>query len=210
MWDEPPTTYEAVIKESNSTALVPFSWSGGPYLLLMASAIATGEDFSSSDLNVDAGFQYLEEHLKPNVSSTYQGVASAKQQLASGNVDTLNVFWDYMVYDMFLNDAPITAVFRPEPVGIAFAESVAVPKKTDKMEAAMTYANECLSVEFQEAMSEAMGAGVTNKNATVADKAKNFGAATPDTFEDLAFPDFEYIWNNRSDWSQRWNEVFSG
>ncbi|MFC6939230.1 substrate-binding domain-containing protein [Salinirubellus sp. GCM10025818] len=210
MWDEPPTSYEQVMTESESTSLVPFSWSGGPYLLLMASAIATGEDFSSSDLDVEAGFQYLEENLKPNVSNSYQGVASAKQQLASGNVDTLNVFWDYMVFDMFQNDAPITPVFRPDPVGIAFAESVAVPRNTDKMEAAMTYANECLSVEFQEAASAAMGCGVTNQNATVADQALEFGAATPDTFEDLAFPDFQYIWDNRDDWSQRWNEIFSG
>jgi spermidine/putrescine-binding protein len=210
MWDEVPTSYEQVMTESESTSLVPFSWSGGPYLLLMASAIATGEDFSSADLDVEAGFQYLEENLKPNVSNTYQGVASAKQQLASGNVDTLNVFWDYMVFDMFQNDAPIEPVFRPDPVGIAFAESVAVPRNTDKMEAAMTYANECLSVEFQEAASAAMGCGVTNKNATVADQALEFGAATPDTFEDLAFPDFQYIWDNRDDWSQRWNEIFSG
>jgi spermidine/putrescine-binding protein len=209
-WDSTPTSYEQVMTESSATSLVPFSWSGGPYLLLMASAIATGEDFSSPDLDVEAGFQYLEENLKPNVSNTYQGVASAKQQLASGNVDTLNVFWDYMVFDMFQNDAPIEVVFRPDPVGIAFAESVAVPKNTDKMEAAMTYANECLSVEFQEAMSAAMGAGVTNRNATVNEQARAFGAATPDTFDQLAFPDFQYIWENRSDWSQRWDEVFSG
>lgn len=210
MWDETPTSYEQVMTESEATSLVPFSWSGGPYLLLMASAIATGEDFSSSGLDVEAGFDYLEENLKPNVSSTYQGVASAKQQLASGNVDTLNVFWDYMVFDMFQNDAPIDVVFRPDPVGIAFAESVAVPKNTDKMEAAMTYANECLSVEFQEAMSAAMGAGVTNRNATVNEQAEAFGAATPDTFDQLAFPDFQYIWENRDDWSQRWDETFSG
>jgi len=210
MWDSTPTSYEQVMTESSATSLVPFSWSGGPYLLLMASAIATGKDFSSSGLDVEAGFQYLEENLKPNVSNTYQGVASAKQQLASGNVDTLDVFWDYMVFDMFNNDAPVEVVFRPDPAGIAFAESVAVPKNTDKMEAAMAYANECLSVEFQEAMSSVMGAGVTNKNATVDEQAKAFGAATPDTFDQLAFPDFQYIWENRSDWSQRWEEVFSG
>ena len=210
MWDSTPTSYEQVMTESEATSLVPFSWSGGPYLLLMASAIATGEDFSSSDLDVEAGFQYLEENLKPNVANSYQGVASAKQQLASGNVDTLNVFWDYMVFDMFQNDAPVEVVFRPDPVGIAFAEAVAVPKNTDKMEAAMTYANECLSVEFQEAASAAMGCGVTNENATVNEQAKEFGAATPDTFDQLAFPDFQYIWENRDDWSQRWEEVFSG
>jgi putative spermidine/putrescine transport system substrate-binding protein len=65
-------------------------------------------------------------------------------------------------------------------------------------------------VEFQEAMSAAMGAGVTNRKATVNEQARAFGAATPDTFDQLAFPDFQYIWENRSDWSQRWDEVFSG
>jgi putative spermidine/putrescine transport system substrate-binding protein len=78
------------------------------------------------------------------------------------------------------------------------------------MEAAMTYVNECLSVEFQEAASETMGSGVTNRNASVAPRAEEFGAVTAENFDDLAFPNFEFIWNNRDQWSQRWEEVFSG
>lgn len=209
-WDSTPSSYDEVMKNSERTSLVPFSWSGGPYLLLMASAIATDSDFSSSDLDVDAGFEYLEENLKPNVSNSYQGVASAKQQLAGGNVDTLLPFWDYMVFDMFQSDQPIEVMFRPDPVGIAFAEAVAVPENTSNMEAAMTYVNECLSVEFQEQASATMGCGVTNENATVNEEAEKFGAATADTFDELAFPDFELIWNNRDEWSQRWEETFSG
>ncbi|MFC7165194.1 hypothetical protein [Halospeciosus flavus] len=181
---------------------------GGPYLLLMASAIATGEPFNSK-LDVQAGFDWLEKNMKPNVKTTYQGVASAKQQLASGNVDSLNLFWDYMVFDMWKSGAPINALFRLEPKGIAFAEAVGVPKGTNNMDAALVYANECLSPWFQEKASAEMGCGVTNKNAQVDPQAKEFGATTADEFDQLAFPNFEYIWNNRSDWSQRWNEIFS-
>lgn len=209
LWDEEPESYDAVMKKSSATSLVPFSWSGGPYLLLMAAAVATGESFGSSDLDVDAGFQYLEENMKPNVKNTYQGVASAKQQLANGNVDTLNVFWDYMVFDMFKNDQPVEVLFRLEPAGIAFAESVAVPKNTDNMDAAMTYANECLSAEFQEQVSATMGSGVTHADAEVDETAKEFGAVTADQFDQLEFPDFQLIWNNRDSWSQRWDTVFS-
>jgi putative spermidine/putrescine transport system substrate-binding protein len=209
MWDSPPSTHAAAMQESSSTAAVPFSWSGGPYLLLMASAIATGESFDSK-LDVDAGFNWLQENFESNVSTTYQGVASAKQQLASGNVDALNLFWDYMVFDMWQQDAPIDPLFRLEPKGIAFAESVAVPNGSNNMDAALAYANECLSPQFQEQASAEIGCGVTNKNASVAPAAKEFGATTSDEFDQLAFPDFEYIWNNRSDWAQRWNQIFSG
>lgn len=208
LWDSTPTTYSSVMKDSNATALVPFSWSGGPYLLLMASAIATGNSVSSK-LDVQAGLDWMEENFKPNVASTYQGVASAKQQLASGNVDALTVFWDYMVFDTWKSGAPINSLFRLEPTGIAFAESVAVPKNSKNLEAGLVYANECLSPWFQEKASAEMGCGVTNKNAQVDPQAREFGATTAEEFDQLSFPNFEYIWNNRSDWSQRWNSLFS-
>jgi putative spermidine/putrescine transport system substrate-binding protein len=77
------------------------------------------------------------------------------------------------------------------------------------MDAALVYANECLSPWFQEKASEVMGSGVTNENASVNETALEFGATTSDEFDQLSFPDFEYIWSNRSDWSARWNEIFS-
>jgi len=207
MWDSTPTSHAEVMKNSNATAAVPFSWSGGPYLLLMASAIATGEPFNS-ELDVEAGFDWMEENFAPNVSSEYGGVASAKQQLASQNVDTLNLFWDYMVFDMFQDDQPIDPLFRLDPKGIAFAESVAVTRNADNMDAALVYANECLSPWFQEKASEQMGSGVTNENAEVNEQAKAFGATTSDEFDQLAFPNFRYIWENRSEWSERYNSLF--
>lgn len=207
LWDSTPSSHAEVMQESESTAVVPFSWSGGPYLLLMASAIATGESYDS-ELDVDAGFEWLEENFAPNVSSEYGGVASAKQQLAGGNVDTLNLFWDYMVFDMFQNDQPIEPLFRLEPTGIAFAESVAVTKNANNQEAALVYANECLSPWFQEKASETMGSGVTNENAEVAPAAEEFGATTSDEFDQLSFPNFRYIWENRSDWAERYNSLF--
>lgn len=210
IWDSTPTSWDAVMKNGNDMALVPFSWSGGPYLLLMAAAVATGREFSSPSLDVEAGFNYLEEHLKPNVKTTYQGVASAKQQLATGNFDTTLPFWDYMVFDMFQQNAPIETINRPDPVGIAFAETVAVPRGTDKMEASMLYVNECLSVRFQEAMSGLMGNGVTNEDAQTNPTAKDFGAPGPDEFDELAFPDFRLIWENRDAWAERWDEIFAG
>jgi len=208
-WDSPPNSWDAAIKNANSVSLVPFSWSGGPYLLLMASAIATGGDFGSSNLDVDAGFKYLEKNLKPKVNSTYGGVASAKQQLASGNVDTILDFWAYMVFDMFKNDAPVQGVWRPDPAAIPVAETLVVPKGGSKKEAAMAYVNEALSVEFQEKMSAEIGAGVTNENAKVADIAKKFGAPTAADFDQYTFPDFKFIWDNRDQWSERWAKIFT-
>jgi spermidine/putrescine-binding protein len=207
LWDETPSTHAEVMQNSQSTAVVPFSWSGGPYLLLMASAIATGEPFDSR-LDVQAGFDWMEENFAPNVSSEYGGVASAKQQLASGNVDSLNLFWDYMVFDMFQDDQPIDPLFRLDPAGVAFAESVCVTRNANNMDAALVYANECLSPWFQEKASEVMGSGVTNENASVNEQALEFGATTSDEFDQLSFPDFQYIWENRDDWSERYNSLF--
>lgn len=208
LWDSTPTTHAEAMMNSNSTAVVPFSWSAGPYLLLMASAIATGNSFDSR-LDVQAGFDWMEENFAPNVTTEFGGVASAKQQLASGNIDTTNLFWDYMVFDMFKNDQPIDPLFRLDPTGIAFAETVAVTRNANNMDAALVYANECLSAQFQEKSSEVMGSGVTHEDASINPTAKEFGATTSDEFDELSFPDFEYIWENRSEWSERYNSLFS-
>lgn len=207
-WDSTPSSMAEVVKQSSATALSPFSWSNGPNLLLMASAIATGEPFDSK-VDVEPGFEWLEEHMKPKVSSTIQGVSSANQQLANGNVDCLNLYTDFLAYGMWKNDAPVKPLFRLEPTTCAFAETVSVPKNSENKKAAMAYVNEALSPWFQEKVSEQMGAGVTNTKASVSETAKEFGAITADEFDQLSYPDFEYIWNNRSDWAQRWNEVFS-
>lgn len=208
-WDSTPESHAEVMKNSSATALCPFSWSNGPNLLLMASAIATGEPFDSK-LDVEQGFQWLEENLKPNVSSEIQGVSSANQQLANGNVDALNLYTDFLSFGMWKNDAPIDPLFRLEPTTCAFAETVSVAKNSDNKEAAMAYVNEALSPWFQEKVSKAMGAGVTNTKASLSQVAEDYGAITSDEFDQLSYPDFEYVWNNRSDWATRWNEVFSG
>jgi len=53
-----------------------------------------------------------------------------------------------------------------------------------------------------------MGCGVTNQNAAVDDTALEFGATTADEFDQLTFPDFQYIWENRDSWSERYNSLF--
>jgi hypothetical protein len=90
-----------------------------------------------------------------------------------------------MVFDMFQDDQPIDPLFRLDPAGIAFAESVCVTRNADNMEPALAYANECLSPWFQEKASEVMGSGVTNENASVNEQALEFGATTSDEFDQL-------------------------
>ncbi|MCO8265411.1 hypothetical protein NKF06_02110 [Haloferax sp. AB510] len=208
-WDSTPSSHSSVATDSSATALTPFSWSNGPNLLLMASAVATGEPFDSQ-LDVEPGFQWLEENLKPKVSTIIQGVSSANQQLASGNVDTVNLYTDFLVYEMWKSGAPIEPLFRLEPTTCAFAETISVSRNSENKEAALVYANEALSPWFQEKVSAEMGAGVTNTKASLAPEAEEFGAITPDEFDQLSYPDFEYVWNNRSDWAKRWNQIFSG
>jgi ABC-type Fe3+ transport system substrate-binding protein len=208
-WDETPTSWMDTMTQGEDIAIVPYSWSGGPYLVLMASAIATGEDFTSGSLDVEAGFELLQNELAPNVVTTFGGVAPAKQQIASGNWDTIVPFWSYFTYDMFQQNQPIEVIRQPDPTGIAFGQAVAVPNGSSKKEAAMLYVNECLSVRFQEAMSEMLGEGVTNENAEISDEVREYGAPTPDEFDDLAYPNFDYVWENRDDWGQQWDQIFS-
>jgi putative spermidine/putrescine transport system substrate-binding protein len=113
-----------------------------------------------------------------------------------------------MVFDMFENDQPIDPLFRLDPTGVAFAESVAVTRNASNMDAALVYANECLSPWFQEKASEEMGSGVTNENASTNETALEFGATTSDEFDQLTFPDFRYVWENRDSWSERYNSLF--
>jgi putative spermidine/putrescine transport system substrate-binding protein len=210
-WDSPPSSWEAVFTDSEDVALTPFSWTNGVYTLLVASALETGngaEYFQSSDVDVDAGFKYLEENLAPKEPTVVTGGSQFRQQMASGQIDTINNYFTFGLTDVVLQNDPVQLARRPDPFGIPIAETLAVTKNSDNKEAAMAYVNEAFSKEMQEKLSQFMGSGVTTKNAELQQKAKDFGAPTPDTWDKLVWPDFEFIGQNRSDWSQRYAQLF--
>lgn len=212
-WDSVPSSWDTVFKDGSEVAITPFSWTNGVYTLLVASALAEGKGadyFQSSDVNVDAGFQYLEENLQPKSPTVVTGGSQFRQMMGSGQIDTINNYFSFGLTDVVLNNEPVKLARRPDPFGIPIAETMAVSKESDNKEAAMAYVNEAFSKEMQEKLSDFMGSGVTTKNAELQQKAKDFGAPTPDTWDKLVWPDFGYIGENRSDWSQRYGQMFGG
>jgi putative spermidine/putrescine transport system substrate-binding protein len=85
---------------------------------------------------------------------------------------------------------------------------MAVASESDKKEAAMAYVNEALAPEFQKTASGQIGVGVTNTEAELNPKAKEYGVPTVDNYDQFTHPDFEFIRENRSEWTDRWQELF--
>lgn len=211
VWDEPPSDWDTVFKECKDVALTPFSWTNGVYTLLAAATIAEGKGadyFQSSDINVDAGFEYLKEHLLPKDPTVVTGGSQFRQMMASGDIDTINNYFSFGLTDVVLDKDEVQLARRPDPFGIPIAETLAVSKESDNKEAAIAYVNEAFSKEMQEKLSEFMGSGVTTKNAELQPKAKEFGSPTPDVWDELVWPDFDWIGENRSDWASRYSEMF--
>ncbi len=210
-WDSVPGDWDTVFKECEDVAITPFSWTNGVYTLFVASALAKGkgaEYFQSSNVDIDAGFQYLKDNLKPKDPTVVTGGSQFRQMMASGRIDTINNYFSFGLTDVVLQRDSVELARRPDPFGIPIAETMAVAKNSDNKEAAMAYVNEAFSKEMQEKLSEFMGSGVTTKNAELQSKAKKFGAPTPDTWDKLVWPDFEYISSSRSEWSQRYAQMF--
>ncbi|MGM0591110.1 MAG: substrate-binding domain-containing protein [Halobacteriota archaeon] len=125
-WNSRPTSWMEVIEKSDNIALAPFAWTQG-LMLMLASSIASEQAFDSGSLDIDAGFDWMEEHIKPKHSHTIEGISQANQLLLSGEADVLLPAWDIWVTDLFMRGQPIRPVRTPDPVGIAAHESIAVP-----------------------------------------------------------------------------------
>lgn len=207
-WSETPDSWDQMFRESDSFALCPFSWAQGPQVLMMAAAVATGEDFGSSNLDIDAGFNYLEEHVAPNQEGTWENTQQLLQMVGNKVADSFLVWIDYIDAELILSDE-YDMMRRPDPTGIPYAQSVAVPKNSSNKEAALAYINEALAPDFQETASNFMAQGVTNRNAELGETAKRIGAPTADDFSELTYQDFDYMWDNRDEWAERWSAVFS-
>ncbi|WP_254809874.1 hypothetical protein [Natronosalvus amylolyticus] len=208
-WDEIPTSWEEVIERADNIAMAPFAWTQGEFLLL-ASSIATGEPYDAAEPDVDAGFEWMEEHIKPKHTHTIEGIAQANQLLTSGEADVLLPAWDIWVTDLYLRGTPIRPVRRPDPVGIAAHQGVAVPE-AGNVEPAMAYVNELLSLESQEEHPGIVGTGQTHRDATLPEDIQEFGAPTIDDVRDgsLKIPNYEFMWQNQDGWSEQWNQIFA-
>ncbi|WP_165874882.1 extracellular solute-binding protein [Natrarchaeobius oligotrophus] len=208
-WDHTPDTWDEVFRESETISLVPFDWAEGPQVLMMAAAIATDDDFSSADLDIDAGFEYLEEHVEPKVTNIWQNEQQLLQLVGNEATDSFVPWIDYIDPEL-LREENYEMVRRPDPTGIPYAQCVAVTSNSDNKEAALAYINEALDPDLQEEASEYMGQGVTNANAEMAEVAEDIGAPSAEEFEELEYQDFEMMWENRSEWAERWSALFGG
>jgi putative spermidine/putrescine transport system substrate-binding protein len=208
-WDSDPSSWDELFEMGEDQGIVPFSWSAGPMLVVLGAALQTGDSFDSESPDIDAGFQYLQENVAPSVSVEINQNSQAKQLISGGDVDTLLPFWDYIIPDLLLEDNGVTMARRLDPVAIPYQETLVIPEKSEKKEAAATYINEVLSVEFQETMSGFLVQGVTNRNAQTHNAAERVGAPKPENFEDFyQAPHFRNIWENKSEWNEQWGTTF--
>lgn len=211
VWGSPPTSWEEAVTESETGILMaPFIWTQGTQLLL-ASVIAAGGDYGSRDLDIDAGFEWLENTVKPNVFSFVEGPGTAQTSVASGAVDTIWPGYNQWVWDMVQEGLPVMGVSRPDPHGVFLANSVTVPKEGDVTKG-MLYAREMLSQRTQERLVQIMGAAPTMEGIDIPEEIVE--AVDPPTVEhiqngDVKIPDYGFMWDNMDDWGDRWNQIFA-
>jgi hypothetical protein len=208
-YDSDPQSWQAVVDDAGSIAIPPFSWTQG-LMLLMASAIATGEDYSSSSLDAEAGFDWIRENMKPKTYTVINGQSQAKQLVSQGQVDALIPTWDSWLLDMFKNDAPVQGARRIDPNTIDATQTYGVPRNGN-VEAAMAYVNEALSVYAQEPPATYTGCGITNENAEMPQEVLDLGIdpVTGDDLDSLKRPDYRFMWENQDQWSETWNEIYT-
>ncbi|MBP2252501.1 extracellular solute-binding protein [Halarchaeum nitratireducens] len=213
VWDAGslPATQDAIFRNCRDVSMTPFSWTNGPYTLLLASTIATDngkEYFQSSDVDVEAGFEYLRETLARKNTTTITGESQLRNMIGSGNADTIPSIYMFGMIDVWQNVDDVTFARNLDPLSIPIAESLGVAAESDNKEAALAYVNEAFDPEIQRRLSQFMGTGTAVEGVENQPKAREFGAPTPDEFDNLVWPDFDYVSENRSQWSNRWSQIF--
>jgi len=209
-YDSNPSSWVETVENAESIAIPPYTWTQG-LMLLMSAAIATGDDFSSSDLDVESGWEWQQEHMEPKTYTVINGQSQAKQLVSQGQVDALVPTWDSWLLDMYRNDAPVAGARGLSPASIDATQTFGVPKNGN-VEAGMAYVNEAVSAYAQERHPQYTGCGIVNSEAQYPQEILDLGIdpVQEGDLSNLKRPDYQYMWDNSDQWAETWNTIYTG
>jgi putative spermidine/putrescine transport system substrate-binding protein len=181
-------------------ALPGFNTTAGSLTVMIAGERAGVDAFT----NPDAAFKSLAE-IKPNVRKTYISGSELTNLFSTGEVSVAAV-QDFAV--PAIQAAIPTAKWAELDEGaFLIFNTLNIGAKSANKDLAHAFINYRLSPEVQKKFAT-VGDGVVNKNVVLTPEETKTMAYGPEAIAKLRKPDFVKMLETKSDWSNRWDQVF--
>lgn len=197
--DNPPESWlDLWDEEYNGLVTIPDSstTSGLPFLIQIA-------ETQNGDIdNITPGLEKINEL---DVASYFDGAGSASNLYQSGEA-IAGAQYAGPSYTLKDDGLPIEIVV-PEEGLLAAGSYLHIAKGTSNEKLALKFINEALSVEAQKGIAEDLYIIPANEDVELSDSAlERMPYGKDGSFDDLEFPDYQKINENRDEWSKRWKE----
>lgn len=187
------------------------SWqnTSGLFFLIATAAVVTGKPFAEAQYEVDKIWGKLAE-LKPNIQNVYTSGVEAANEIAQGQAMIGGIDYSKFIYPYTAKGAPIDMVFMKEG-SFAGVNCQVLVKGGPNRDLGLAFMDHMLSPDVQKALAEFALVAPPVSGVELSAEASKY-IAYPDTAMDergLFNPDWTYINAQRSEWTDKANQIFS-
>lgn len=203
----PPTSWAELWKPEYKGQVSPptFDQTNGIVFWVMAGAIQSGKTPQEALYDPDSCFAGMKA-LLPNVQSFWKSDAQQLQMVSSGDLTFMGAANTKGTYANKAKGLSIEWV-QPKEGAFQLTNSAVIVKNNPNVELSMRVLNMVISEEFQSILIQNVFVGPTNSKVKLSGKIEGtnvpFG---PESVEKLVQVDWNYIAENRAEWTERWNK----
>lgn len=202
--DPPPDSWSIFWDEQYAGRILLFDPANiiGVFFLFMAAKL-NGGDME----NLDPGWDALAE-LKGRTLAMPTSSAEAVPYMQTGDV-WLMPYWDGRA-SVYKKEGLPYDFLVPSEGSVALVNSLIIPKGAENPELAYEFINFWLEPEVQREWSLGYNVGPTQPGIELPEDFQQEHVASTEDLEQLLQPDYEYISQNRPQWTEQWRRIFSG
>jgi putative spermidine/putrescine transport system substrate-binding protein len=209
--EKAPTSFADLWDSKYKNGIKLNSWqnTSGLYFLIATAAVVTGKPFSQAQYEIEKIWGKLAE-LKPNIQNLYTSGVEAANEVAQGQAVIGGIDYSKFIYPYTVKGAPIDMVFLKEG-SFAGVNCQVLVKGGPNQDLGAAFMNRMLSVPVQKALAEFALVAPPVAGVELAPETLKY-VAYPDGRMDelnLFLPDWSYINQHRSAWTEKVNQIFS-
>jgi putative spermidine/putrescine transport system substrate-binding protein len=182
---------------------------GGPFMVIIAAALATGKPYQEAQHVADAAFPKLAE-LKPNILNIYTSNAQAANQIIQGEADIAGIDYSKWMYPYTVKGAPLDMAYPKEGI-FAGVNCQALVKGGPHPELGGEFMNRMLDPKVQVPLAQFSLAAPPIRDLEFPADTLKYLAYPEEKMNRLKLfsPDWKLVNRIRPQWTEQWNKIFT-
>lgn len=181
----------------------------GPMMVIIAAALATGKPYQEAQHLSDAAFPKLAE-LRPNILSLYTASFPAVSQVIQGEADIGTIEYSKNVFPYTVQGAPVDMAF-PKEGAMSGVNCQVLVKGGPNPELGAEFMNRMLDSKVQASLSQAAVIAPPIRDVELPAETLKYVAYPEEKMIRLKLftPDWKLVNRIRTEWTEKWNKIFT-